>query len=628
MAPLYLALREDLIPLSTRTVNLTDPAKYQILKPGWQPGVASLNAQGQYNTVTESLEVQVCGETPTEVYTNLAALTSILTQAMRWGNYEQVSPIMMDYAPFGGVKRLGSRVISWDPTGYLPMDYNHSIITTNKVLVTITLVREGPLYHTAWVYENLLENSGWNDPPVPAFVGVNGTITYTASSTPANVHATVRLTKSFSTPAALHAPTVIIECTAGSPVTVRFTAVGAAGFTSLAVQLVTGGIIPASNVVAFPTGGECTATFTPTDTGFLRIYWTAYGAAASTLTISKVLAVDGIVPAADMTWHRRMVEHVGSSPSVSSIQPLIQGALFPVPAGDMSPVTIRIGGGLSRARNPTVGAGYVLVSPRGSGQGIFLHGMPAAGAKTVAPFATVVDTANNAYTGNVTRYTPAGTTKLSTHTTPTTLNGGGSNIPGELVAFAVVRNNSATTAFSLSLKLTDLGGNTAETLQVVLPGNAVPVPRIIPLGSLFGEDGYRSWELMIQASAGVGTCDIGYVAFLLVEPGAQAVALDAIQPLAAGATQYITLDPAVLTHRQARYGIAAASASAANQARAGYRGGMRHLCSMPTSPQWVYVLWLATYSTSWVHVDAGISMSTVTSAALVCTRLPAQIVAD
>lgn len=631
MANLFLRLREQqTAALSGRTVTLTDTTAYEILSPGWQPVVAQLNAQGSYGPVLESIQIRVTGATPDAVYTNLRALTSLLTQVQRWSNHEQVYPVVMDYTPFGGVKRLSSKILGWDPTGYLPENYNHTIITTNKVDVTVNLARDGLLYHTSWAYENLLTASAWIAAPSFLFTASAGT--YTPSSTPADVHGSQRMTKSAGLAATMVLDTPTLSGTSGVAMTVRFTATASAGISQHEIWLVDAGTALASNYVTMTGSGNFTVTLTPTTTGTLRLLWNVYGTAASTFDVKKVMVCSGVVATVDMTWHRTYSEHVVAPATTTAANPSIHTATLPTPAGEMSPLTARIGGGLSLARNPTMAAGIALISGPAS-DAILLFGLPEANTKVAAPFSAVADTANNAYLGQVTRYTPAGTTKISCHTAPERFLITQSNIPGEMAGFVVVRNNSATTTFAISLRLSDRGGNTAETPPVWIAGSGSPVPQLIPLGSLFSEDGFSHWELMVQASAASGTFDINYVGFQNTIPGAQAVALDAILPLSSGAAQYMTLDPAPLTHRQARYAIGASATLPAAQSKAGYRGALRHLCSrgdagVAGDPEQVKCLWMATYSTSWVHVDAGVSMATVTSTSLLCTRLPAYIVPE
>lgn len=625
----YLALREPTGATSNRRiVDFTDLTKYRIAAPGWQPNTATLNENGTYDLVEERIAITVIGATPQAVYENLRAITNLLEQAQRFANGEQVYPIVLDYVPYGGMRVLTARITSWLADGYLPEDYNHVIVTTCKVTITVGIIRTGEWLFTRWQTENQLAGSAWETNP--SFTPINGTIGYTAP--PALGQAgVIRLTKSNSGNAAMHAAGVAIAATSGVPIKIRFTAVST-GLTSYQIQLVTGGIAAASSVATLSGSGDVTAVVIPSTTATLLLYWTAIGPAASTLDISKVLVAASTVDDDDLTWHRTYSEENTTATSAAANNPSIHSVNFPTVYDAAAPMAVWLGGGFDSTKNPTIAASYLLIAPSSSAvSSMFLVDAPTANSKTTAPFASVADAANKAYGGTIQRYSPSTTAKVSTQTAANNFNGGGNQVPGEIAGFAVVRNNSATTSFSLSMQCKDRGGNTMETLQtVVAPGSLLP--RVIPLGSLWSEDGFAYFEIFVQASAASGTFDIDYLAFVRVQPGVSIVAIDAATPLPSGSNQFVVLDPALLTHRQARVAISGASTPVASQNKVSYRGDVRRLRNRyaynDASVNTVAALWLAPYSNYWVHVDDGTVGDPISQIQLLATRQPAFVIPE
>jgi hypothetical protein len=163
-----------------------------------------------------------------------------------------------------------------------------------------------------------------------------------------------------------------------------------------------------------------------------------------------------------------------------------------------SPLSVSISG-FQQATTPTIKAGFLVVS--GVTSGIQIVEAEGAASGTYTSFA---DAANNARGGSVLRFTPAVTTTVNSGTIS-----GLSTIGGTIAVLAAVRNNSATTSFSVQANMSALG-----TLPVSTPPYTVDTsslqPRLVVLGTLNISQANKL-SFTIQASAAAGSLDIDYV---------------------------------------------------------------------------------------------------------------------
>jgi hypothetical protein len=247
-----------------------------------------------------------------------------------------------------------------------------------------------------------------------------------------------------------------------------------------------------------------------------------------------------------------------------------------------SPVDVVIGG-FTVATTPTIPAGYLMV---GSGAtDISVYEAEAIGA--VAPYSTVADAAALARGGSVLRYTPAGTTLITTSGTANL----GVALTGASAIIAAVRNNSGTTSFQLSAVLSGYG-NTVSTPPVTIDTSSL-LPRLVLLGTVVPVNA-TGLAVAVQASAAAGTLDIDYLIVVNLRNETVAViAHDAIatSSFTAGA---FTLQ-ALWNPTTDQYPVLRAASGVAGVTNAAYRGPLPLL----TTGDAVFALWTATNGAFW-----------------------------
>lgn len=102
MATPYLAITDG-----TTTVTIasgTSSTSYHLPPDGWVPNVAGLRdsvlaGRGPYSEVVEEMTLDITGATAAACYTNLNTLARLLDQAQRWYMGENVSAVLIKYAP-------------------------------------------------------------------------------------------------------------------------------------------------------------------------------------------------------------------------------------------------------------------------------------------------------------------------------------------------------------------------------------------------------------------------------------------------------------------------------------------------------------------------------------------------
>src|SRR6266536_4943306 len=94
----------------TDTVTIQDGAggltSYALVADTWAPAtatrrVSALGGQLSYTDIAEELELTIRGADTATAYDNLQKLTRLLDKADRWSGDENVSPVLIKFAPQG-----------------------------------------------------------------------------------------------------------------------------------------------------------------------------------------------------------------------------------------------------------------------------------------------------------------------------------------------------------------------------------------------------------------------------------------------------------------------------------------------------------------------------------------------
>lgn len=205
-------------------------------------------------------------------------------------------------------------------------------------------------------------------------------------------------------------------------------------------------------------------------------------------------------------------------------------------------------------------------------------------------YSTVSDAANNPRHGtNVLRFTPAAanTEYATTATLPVTS-------PRYLHFFALVRNNSATTNFTMRI---EVGGGVPQTTdRTPIDVQASPTkPLPVYLGSVPSSGLGTGVTLYCSADAASGTLDIDCVAILGEnDEHARAISFSGISFSASAITNAITVDPEVLDEL----------APSATLVYTGVNAALDHegdACLTQASDTETYVMLLCPHNAAWRH---------------------------
>jgi len=186
-------------------------------------------------------------------------------------------------------------------------------------------------------------------------------------------------------------------------------------------------------------------------------------------------------------------------------------------------------------------AGYLIVTSNDDETRISVN--DPTDAASGAPWTSVDESANFAQFTNVLRYTPAGTTEVSTTTNPTNI----TNPAGLVALFMNIRNNSNTTSFLIRLKATTIDTyKTATTpYTYIAPYVSAASPQWQFMGMVSIED-VETVTIYITASAAAGSIDIGSLALVNVSyPYTYILAYEPIEQNAVDKT--LIIDHALLT---------------------------------------------------------------------------------
>lgn len=168
-----------------------------------------------------------------------------------------------------------------------------------------------------------------------------------------------------------------------------------------------------------------------------------------------------------------------------------------------SPLTVEIGG-FNKTATPILRAGFLCV---GSASGDIQ--VVEAETGTVAGYTNVADAANLARGGAVLRYTPTGTTAVTSGAISGMTGVGGCPV----AIIAAVRNNSATTTFLLQANLSGAAG-AISTAGTGIDASTTQ-PRLVNLGQVVG-NALTGLTVTVTASAASGSLDIDYLIIVMI----------------------------------------------------------------------------------------------------------------
>lgn len=100
----YLVLTDGTTTITI--ANGTAATNYRLPPNGWIPAIAglrdsALGGRGPYSEVVEEMTLDITGASAAAAYTNLDTLARLLDQAQRWYKGENVSAVLIKYAPVG-----------------------------------------------------------------------------------------------------------------------------------------------------------------------------------------------------------------------------------------------------------------------------------------------------------------------------------------------------------------------------------------------------------------------------------------------------------------------------------------------------------------------------------------------
>jgi len=277
--------------------------------------------------------------------------------------------------------------------------------------------------------------------------------------------------------------------------------------------------------------------------------------------------------------------------SAAAANPTVMTRAFSVTHPIPSPVDITIGG-FNGTTTPTIQPGFLVVGSQVTDIQILEAEAGASGA-----FTSVADPAANARGGNVLRYTPAGTTAVTSAALSLTLVG------GQCAVIAALRNNHATTSYIVQANLSGFGLTTSTPPYLV--DNSTFNPRLVLLG-VTGSNAANAVTITATASAAAGTLDIDYIIVVNLRDETVAIlAHDAVSLAGVGAGgASLAFDFNPLSDQNPRVFVSGSSGNVPLT----YRGPMPLL----TSGINLYCLWTATNVTSWRFTTTAPAVLSVT----------------
>lgn len=295
-----------------------------------------------------------------------------------------------------------------------------------------------------------------------------------------------------------------------------------------------------------------------------------------------------------------------TSTSAAAPNPVVQQVSFSSSHLTSSPLDLIVGG-FNFAVVPIVKAGYLVVGSQAND--VQIRTVTAA---TAANWTVVADAAKFPFSASVLRYTPVATTASSSGDVAL------ATVQGDVALIAKVRNNSATTSFTVTASFRNAYG-TVITLPSVTIDTSSLNPRMVLLGAATVPPETNIITLTVQASAASGTID--FDALLVANLRDETCAVIAYDDIAIGALNG-NLTLRVLSMRTSTTYITPQAQLVdvnAHIAPVTYRGAL----PLSTVGADVFAAWSATNGTFWAFTD---TTNTKVSVTIQATRHRAYLV--
>ena len=550
--PLYLAFRT---PTNSKLVVVTDSTKYFFPVADWQPKVGKPFDNG-YQDVIEELTLQAIGATGADVMANVTALQNVLFQAARWAAGENVEPILMDLIVAGSnpAKVMTQIVKDWDAESFLASNFYHTANSRARADMLVRFTRSGVFYHTSYRHENNMPETDFGTvAPTTTASGVTTSVTSFTGRWGGRAY--LQATKTNNAAANFYINNLNFPVTNGQSYTLKIT-MSVTNITKVTALFVkTGPVAAITNLVdmqlitdPITNGTTSTVLLTGTASDIGYLYFQVEGPTGATFRLAEVLIVTGNIPTE--RWHPQYSELATSAFSSSSSSPDLGTANWRWSHNAYSPVLIELWRTNAQTdyRHP---AQFAIFSDKQTGlvagysvEYTFYNGTYG------APFTQVLEA--DAFGGSVVRYTPAATTvQRSAWTWLPNASGGFSDWNGLINTLIGLRNNSATTSFTVWLEIADYTDIViAETPKKVIAANATaPAWYLLGIASVAKRRTAAKWRWCVQANAVAGSIDLNPAMFEKVQTGARVVQTDTLDLGATKNFRKILIDPQPLVDR-------------------------------------------------------------------------------